>query len=783
AVALFIKYRDRIDGASEATSMLRQAGAKLAGILAQVTGWVINLVRWVVSLYDKFSFLRKIIQLLVTAFTTGFTTITIAVKYLIDELGAVATVIEGIFTLDWDKIKEGYKQGFKAIADAAVAQFNNIKRTVKETFSAPPAGTGASAVAAGATVGAVIGKAAADKPVEQTLPEIVVKPQKKQTYVSDADEKKAEADRKKREAEDRKHQAEEKRTLREQSKQLKAETEQRLADLTLSYSQGLMDYRSYLSDRKKLQLEGIRERMKLYKEGTAEYIALQNQEKMMLAHGDEEEQRMSLSMLDRTHQLRKAKIEAQYNDEKSEGYHNEWAINEALFEADIDYLEKKKKKYREGSLERMQIEWDIEDRSAQHQTELRTRFLEQAERLRQEYFQKSSKEREAEELKAVNDMYDAMKAAGMANEKERQDLLTAISVRYARERANKEVEISSKAQKAIDRAQQALGQRKEIGGDTMVSTGFNFASSLSEFISTREQLKTQYDQGIIDYQTYMEAMQAVNGQGWSNIRNAAASALNGVSSILGGVSAYAQACSDLEVARITANYDKQIQAAGNNANKRKKLEEKRDKEIKKAKNEANKKAMTIQIAQAIASTAANAISAYGAVLIPGVPWTVPLAVAAAAAATASGMLQVATIKKQAQAQQTGYYEGGFTGGKQYRKEAGVVHEGEFVANHQAVNNPNVLPMLQFLDQAQRNNTVGSLTAEDISRQLAQGSSAVVTPIVNVQNDNEELRQELEGLRETNQLLRKQLEEGIGILFPMDSFDRSYRHYQKLKKRP
>jgi len=606
------------------------------------------------------------------------------------------------------------------------------------------------------------------------------------SYTSDADQKKAEQERKKREAEDRKRQADEKRSLREQSKQLKAETEQRLADLTLSYSQGLMDYRSYLSDRKALQLEGIRERMKLYKAGTAEYIALENQEKMMLAHGDEEMQRISLSLLERVHQLRKAKIEAQYYDEKSDAYHNEWAVNEALFRADIEFLEKKKTMYREGSLERMQIEWDIEELSAQHQMELRTWFLEQSERYRQEYFKKSSKEREAEELKAVNDMYDAMKAAGMANEKERQDLLTAISVRYARERANKEVEISAEAQKAIDRAQQSIGQRKQIGGDTLVSTGFNFATSLTEFISTREQLKTQYEQGVIDYQTYMDAMQAVNGQGWTNIRDAAASALGGVSSILGGVSAYAQACSDLEVARITANYDKQIQAAGNNANKRKKLEEKRDKEIKKAKNEANKKAMTIQIAQAIASTAANAISAYGAVLIPGVPWTVPLAVAAAAAATASGMLQIATIKKQQQAQQAGYYEGGFTGGRQYRREAGVVHEGEFVANHQAVNNPAVLPFLNFLDQAQRNNTIGSLSMQDVSRSMgAGGSTQIVTPIVNVQTDNEQLNGTLQLVNESIGVLNQQLLDGINATVVIDGpngLDRQYKRYQNLNNR-
>ena len=133
--------------------------------------------------------------------------------------------------------------------------------------------------------------------------------------------------------------------------------------------------------------------------------------------------------------------------------------------------------------------------------------------------------------------------------------------------------------------------------------------------------------------------------------------------------------------------------------------------------------------------------------------------------------------------EAGYYEGGFTGGSRYRKEAGIVHEGEFVANHQAVNNPNVLPFLNFLDQAQRNNTVGALTAEDISRQLGNGGAAVVNPVVNVSTDNEELRDELTRSREVNEQLLIIIEEkGIHLDFPMESFDRSYKHFKTLKER-
>ena len=105
------------------------------------------------------------------------------------------------------------------------------------TFSAPPpAGSGENAVAEGAAIGASVGKAAADKPVEQTLPEIVVKPQKKQSYVSDADIKKQEREQRKAEADRKKKENEERKALHEQSKQLKAEMDNRLAEESVSYS-------------------------------------------------------------------------------------------------------------------------------------------------------------------------------------------------------------------------------------------------------------------------------------------------------------------------------------------------------------------------------------------------------------------------------------------------------------------------------------------------------------------------------------------------------------------
>ena len=232
-----------------------------------------------------------------------------------------------------------------------------------------------------------------------------------------------------------------------------------------------------------------------------------------------------------------------------------------------------------------------------------------------------------------------------------------------------------------------------------------------------------------------------------------------------------------ELNKVRSRYDKQIEAARKAGKSTTKLEQKKEKEMAKIRKKYADSEFKIKVLSIIADTAVGIARTWANV---GYPWAIPLT----ALLAAQGVMQLAIAKNaQEQAQEIGYYEGGYTGGRRYRKEAGVVHEGEFVANHQAVNNPNIRPFLDFIDLAQRNNTVGSLTAEDISRKLGSGGTAVVTPIVNVNNDNEELKDELVRNREVNEKLTDIIEkDGINVNFPMDSFDRAYKHFNKLNNR-
>ena len=197
---------------------------------------------------------------------------------------------------------------------------------------------------------------------------------------------------------------------------------------------------------------------------------------------------------------------------------------------------------------------------------------------------------------------------------------------------------------------------------------------------------------------------------------------SGMSEIFSQATSMMQADLESLTAQITKRYDTEISLAEGNAYKTRKLEEQKEKEIAKAKNEANRKMFAMQVIQAIAQTATNAINAYGsAAAIPVVGHV--LAPIAASMAVAAGMLQVAAIKKQQQASASqGYMSGGFTPDGPADREAGVVHAGEWVASQKLTKNPRIRPMLEALDYAQRTNTIGSISPDDVSR-------SITTPVV------------------------------------------------------
>nr|DAH84101.1 MAG TPA: tail tape measure protein [Caudoviricetes sp.] len=587
-------------------------------------------------------------------------------------------------------------------------------------------------------------------------------------------------------AEARKRQAEAKRKQKQAADSIKAETNEMMADNAKAYAEGKKTYQQFIDDRQNIQIKGFAKLKQLYGAESNEYKQLLDNQVNVVKQHDAAIQKMNEQTIERERLQKEASIKAQYYDVNSKIYQNDTALNEALYRNDVEAMKKRLALYkdREGSEEWLDLKAEMEQAELDHQLQMQESYQNQLRELRQQFGKQDLQAQETMYLNGLDNLYKQ----GLIKEAEYQQMKLEITKQFAAQRAqidaddhgagSAQIKINNKSSEMVNSARAAAGESQSTSNATL---GGYFSSQVENYQNTMEKLKELYGNDKQNHAAYMQAKAQVTANFLDNMVQQTSAAYNGINNILSSASAYAQACSDLEQAKISKNYEKQIAAAGNNSKKKKKLEEKRDKELAAAKSKANKKSMKIEIAQAIASTAMAAINAYSsAASIPVTGWV--MAPIAAGMATAAGMLQIATIKKQHQAEAAGYYEGGYTGGNRYRKEAGVVHEGEFVANHHAVNNSSIRPALDLIDRAQRTNTVGSLTADDITRSLGQGSSTVVAPVVNVNNDNTEVRQSLDGVNSAVTRLNENIERGIKAdvsIAGRDGIDRKLNEYHRM----
>lgn len=585
-------------------------------------------------------------------------------------------------------------------------------------------------------------------------------------------------------AEARKREAEAKRKQKQAADSIKAETNELMANNAKAYAEGKKTYQQFLDDRQNIQIKGFAKLKQLYGAESNEYKQLLDNQVTVVKQHDAAILKMNEQSIERERLQKEASIKAQYNDANSAIYQNDIALDESIYQNDADAMQKRLALYNEGSEEWLDLKAEMEQASLDHQLQMQESYQNQLKELRQQFGKQDLQAQETMYLNGLDNLYKQ----GLIKEEEYQQMKLEITKQFAAQRAqidaddhgagSAQLKINDKSSEMVNSARAAAGESQSTGNATL---GGYFSSQVENYQNTMEKLKELYGNDKQNHAAYMQAKGKITSDFLNDLIEKTAVVYNGINGILSASSSYAQACSDLEQAKISKNYEKQIAAAGNNSKKKKKLEEKRDKELAAAKSKANKKAMKIEIAQAIASTAMSAINAYAsAAAIPTIGWT--LAPIAAGMATAAGMIQLAAIKKQHQAEAAGYYEGGYTGGNRYRKEAGVVHEGEFVANHNAVNNSSIRPALDLIDRAQRSNTVGSLTAEDITRSLGQGSSTVVAPVVNVNNDNTEVRQSLDGVNAAVSRLTQTLDDGIEVEVPISGrrgLHRRLQDYQRI----
>lgn len=273
----------------------------------------------------------------------------------------------------------------------------------------------------------------------------------------------------------------------------------------------------------------------------------------------------------------------------------------------------------------------------------------------------------------------------------------------------------------------------EVFNRELALAGDNAAEKLrieEAFEKAKLDLKKKYSQ-LFDNDSQNSMQKAINasvewlnGPGGKALTGTLSTLVSGMSSIFSGLSTLMQAELQIQTSAIEKRYDVEIQNAQGNSYKVAKLEKKKETEIAKVKNDANKKMFAMQVIQAVAQTAQNALSAFGsAAAVPVVGYI--LAPIAAAMAVAAGAIQIAAIKKQQAASEAqGYSKGGFTKPGAVDEPAGIVHAGEWVASQKLLASPVARPMIEALDYAQRTNTIGMLNADDVSRSIRANDSLV-----------------------------------------------------------
>ncbi len=497
----------------------------------------------------------------------------------------------------------------------------------------------------------------------------------------------------------------------------------------------------------------------------------------------------------------KMAAQMRYYEPDSKIFHNQQALDNELAKIDIEYLEKVRDLTVKNTKERADAELALEK-------------AKQAEILRQRkkmdadlsawlyiYSQKGAKDRMDAELAVVDELHKQDKL----NTEEVEAAKAAIRKKY-RDEVNTKTGTKAKnqdfddAKDTYDKQMKALEDARNhglISQEDYESRKWqivqNYHNKIVELIKGQgSEWATMVTTLVESWKAGFEDLGSTLPEKLKTISDMAAAAFAVMNAGVKSYTDYANASRDLELAKVEKNYKAQIDAAGNNDKKKKKLEEQKEKEIAKIKTKYDKRAMVIEMAQAVASTAMAAINAYAsAAQVPMIGYI--LGPIAASMALAAGALQIATIKKSHQAQQMGYYEGGFTArDPNNRREAGVVHANEFVANHNAVSNPQLLPVLRLIDQAQRNNTVGSLTREDVSRAIGQGAilgdMTVAQQRTAEQHDTSMVMVAASMERQTDAIneLNARLADGIESFMVMDGergFDRSWERYQRMKNNP
>lgn len=343
---------------------------------------------------------------------------------------------------------------------------------------------------------------------------------------------------------------------------------------------------------------------------------------------------------------------------------------------------------------------------------------------------------------------------------------------------------------SLELQQQQLQKKEQEGfnnsyqntNNSILNDHFSQADSFEEMLRLNDEYRNK---NLISEQQYQQNLTAITQEQAEARRQIEQAAIDTINQAMQATSQMFQMMQQREMAAVDAKYKKLIAAAKKQGKDTTKLEEQQEAEKQAIKKKYADKQFQLQVLQIIAATAmaiANVWREWA--------WMPAVAAALTAAAAAQGAIQLATAKMAAE-QASGLYEGGYSDEYQEgytakgnpREQAGVipVHKNEFVANHKAVANPEIRPLLNVIDRHQK---IGDIRMLDATRMLEEaygrgryrgGYTADVTDQPE-DGSRETLRQTDPEVKELLRDIRANTAEGLTV----KELRREIRHQERLE---
>lgn len=531
-------------------------------------------------------------------------------------------------------------------------------------------------------------------------------------------------ERKKREAEARRAAIKARKEFKAELDGAKGDWEAGDARNIAEYTQGLKSWTEFLTEKHRMQEKFYDDQLAIFERNNLQededYKELLKKKEQLEADWLKRKAAMAVDDAKLAQKAEEVQAQIDYSTPGNALFRNEEALQTRLFDIRIKYLGKMREAYNRDSKEYHDYTVQITQAEEEEKLRIRKRFAELYAKYSTEYLNKTAKEQLDYQISLLTvlqqtgqlSMDEFMKAVAKLRQETVFDSLP--------ESARKQESPEESDQKAMQKDLAALKAKY----DAQLMTE-------EEYLKAKERIEAYYQKKAVDrarqggneFSTMVidlyEAFKAFGEDGddnlWGKIGAAAQASFAIMNAAMSAYTEFSKAQLDLQVARIEKRYEREAALAEGNVYKEKQAERKKQKEIAKAKNEANRKQFAMSVISAVAQTAVNAINAYGAGLQVGGPAGLVLAPIAAAMAIAAGMIQIATLRKQQQASEAqGYAEGGFTPKGRKNDPVGVVHAGEWVAPQEMVNSPATRPIINMLENARRNNRIGSIRYSDVS---------------------------------------------------------------------